>query len=326
MKNDGLVVLSNKTGERFARRVAEYASGKYVGTERRGHPDGEPYLHVMETIRGADVFYICPYYPNPMERHTENLLMVDAIKHASPGSLTVVPTYLGFMRSDWKDKSRVPIASRVVAETLEAAGADRILTMHLHARQIQGMFRIPMDVLESLDVLKEWVQELGYAGDNLVAVSPDAGGTKYAESGAGVIAAKDLGMIWKRRITGDDVDSHHFAGDVEGKVVIMPDDQLSTGTSLRKGAKRLKEMHKALKVYGFATHGIFAPSKGQPSEELLMEDRYLDGIVVTDTIPRPDEWIEKYKGKIEVRSVVNNFGEAIKRIHGNEGLSDLFQY
>jgi ribose-phosphate pyrophosphokinase len=327
MKGNRLVILSNERGTGFASEVANYIDAEYVETEIRRHPDEELHLHIEESIRGADVFFICPYYPHPMERHTENIIMAGTIKDASAGRLTAVPTYLGFQRGDWKDQSRVPLTVKYVAQTLEAVGVDRLLTMHLHAPQIQAAYRINFDVLEALPVFRAWCNENGYAGKNAVVVSADAGAAKYTEKCAAIIDALDLGLIWKRRISGDDVDSHHFAGDVEGKVVLMPDDQLSTAGSIRKGAKRLKTKHGAAKVYGIATHGIFAPrNDGRLSEDLLMEDEYLDGLVVTDTIPRSQKWMDKYKSRIEVRSVVKNFGGAIKRIHMNESLNDLFQY
>jgi ribose-phosphate pyrophosphokinase len=333
MKNNRLVILSNETGEGFARGVVDYinteynAGAEYIETERKYHPDGELHVHIANSIRGADAFLISPYYPDPMLRYAENLIMSDTIKGASAGRLTVVPTYLGFQRADWKDKSRVPLTVQTVAKTLEAVGADRILTMHLHAPQIQAAYRINFDVLEALPVFKAWCEEMGYTGKDIVVVSADAGGTKYTEKCASIINAGGMGFIWKKRISGDDVESHKFAGDVEGKVVLMPDDQYSTGGSMRKGAKRLKTKHGASRVYGFGSHGIFAPSSdGSPAEGLLMDDEYLDGVVVTDTIPRPREWIDEYKDKIKVRSVKRNFGDAIKRIHMNESLSGLFQY
>lgn len=331
MKGNRLVILSNKTGEGFAGGVAAYIGAELIGMDLRDHPDGEVYCRIRESIRGADVFYVCPYYPDPKNRHTENLIALGTIEKASAGRVTMVPTYLGFQRSDWKDEARVAIAIQDVARSIESVGTDRVLTMHLHAPQIQGIFRIPMDVLEALHVSKEWYDEKGVSPNDIVVVAADTGGTKYAERFAGVVGVKKLGTIWKKRTSDEDVDTHGYAGDpVEGKIVLMPEDQLSTGTSMRKGAKRLKEQHGAKSVYGFVTHGIFAPKKtgGEmvSAEDLLMEDDYLDGVAITDTIPRIPEWKDKYKSRIEVRSVVKNFGDAIKRIHMNESLEGLFQY
>jgi len=325
MKNGRPAILSNRTAEEYARTIADDIGFQYIETERQYHPDGELGVHIKESIRGADVFYICPYYPDPMKRHTENMIMTGTIKDASANRLTLVPTYLGFQRSDWKDKSRVPISIKYVIKTLQSVGMDKLLTMHLHAPQIQGMFDNPVDVLQALPIFEEWYHEMGLDPNKVVVVSTDSGGTKYCEQCAGVAGVKDVGFIYKRRLDDEEVETHDFSGEAEGKVVIMPDDQLSTGNSLRKGAKRLKEKHGAEKVYGFCTHAIFSKTKNGSSEDLFKNDEYLDRVVVTDTIPREQKWIDKYKDRIQVRSSIDLFSKAIERIHNDESLSDLFQ-
>jgi len=319
----GTVILSNTTGEPFARRVAERLKVPYVETKNERFADGEPDLAVKESIRGADVFYICPFYPDPMEMYTEVDLMNSAIRYASAERITDVPTYMGFMRKDWKDVPRCPISIREVAIMMEKY-ADRVLTMTPHSPQLQGVFRIPTDPLEPLPLLKKYCKELGLVGRDVTVVSPDTGGAKGTERLARILGSP-MGLIWKRRIEGEP-EALYFIGDlrdVKDRDVLLYDDMLGTFGSMEEGADKLKSLG-ARSIRCFATHGLLSQKTGLTAEERV-ERSPVDEVVFTDTIPRSQEYLDRHP-KLTQLSVADLFAEAIKRIHRNRSVSELADY
>ncbi len=274
--------------------------------------EGEIQIKVNQNVRGKDVFVIQPTCPPTNDNLMELLILMDALRRSSAGRITAVIPYYGYARQDRKDQPRVPITAKLVANLLANAGASRILTMDLHAGQIQGFFDIPVDHLFAAPVLIEHFKK--FAGDDLVVFSPDVGGVKMARAFAKRLEAP-LGIVDKRRIDGLNAEVMNVLGEVKGKKVILIDDMCATAGSITEAANILKERG-AKAVYAGVTHGIFSG----PALERI-EKSALKEIVVTDTIPVNDGMRNP---KIKVLSVANLLGEAIKRIHNEESVSSLF--
>lgn len=274
--------------------------------------EGEIQVKVNQNVRGKDVFIIQPTCPPTNDNLMELLILMDALRRSSAGRITAVIPYYGYARQDRKDQPRVPITAKLVANLLANAGATRILTMDLHAGQIQGFFDIPVDHLFAAPVLIEHFKK--FAGEDLVVFSPDVGGVKMARAFAKRLEAP-LGIVDKRRIDGNNAEVMNVLGEVKGKKVILIDDMCATAGSLTGAADILKERG-AKVVYAGVTHGIFSG----PALERI-EKSALKEIVVTDSIPVING---KSHPKIKVLSVANLLGEAIKRIHNEESVSSLF--
>ncbi|MFH1459810.1 MAG: ribose-phosphate pyrophosphokinase [Candidatus Omnitrophota bacterium] len=274
--------------------------------------EGEIQVKINQNVRGKDVFIIQPTCPPTNDNLMELLILLDALARASAGRLTAVIPYYGYARQDRKDQPRVPITAKLVANLLANAGADRVLTMDLHAGQIQGFFDIPVDHLFAAPVFIEYFQK--FKEKDLVIVSPDVGGVKMARAFAKRLNCP-LCIVDKRRIDGESAEVMNVLGEVKGKTAILIDDMCATAGSLTEAANALK-IKGAKSVYAGVTHGIFS---GPALERLDKCD--LKEIIVTDTIP-VDERINH--PKVKTLTVAGLLAEAIKRIHNAESVSLLF--
>lgn len=275
--------------------------------------DGEVFVEIEENVRGADVFVVqstcCPGNDNLMEL----LIMIDALKRASANRITAVLPYYGYARQDRKVAPRTPITAKLVADLITTAGADRILCMDLHAGQIQGFFNIPVDHLYATPVILSYIRE--HFDDDIVIVSPDAGGVERARAFAKRLNCS-LAIIDKRRTAPNVAEVMNIIGDVEGKVAILVDDMVDTAGTLTQGAKAVKD-NGAKKVYACSTHPVLSGPAISRIEQSVMED-----LVVTNTIPLSKEGAACKK--IKVLSVANLLAEAIKRIYIGDSVSSLF--
>lgn len=275
--------------------------------------EGEIRIKIDENVRGKDVFVVQPTCPPPNENIMELLILIDALKRASAKRITAVIPYFGYARQDRKDQPRVPITAKLVANLLATAGADRILTMDLHAQQIQGFFDIPVDHLYAIGVFIEYINKLKL--DNLVIVSPDVGGIKMARAYAKRLSA-GLAIIDKRRDSPEKTEVMHILGEVEGKNVILVDDLISTGSSLIEAIEALKKA-KCKSIRAAVSHGILSG----PAIERIDKCSELKELVISDSVPLGNN---KKHPRIKVLSVAGLLGEAIKRIHNEESISCLF--
>ncbi len=293
-------------------RIAQYLGMEIGKIDRRRFSDGEFWVKFQENIRGRDIFLLQPTHP-PADNLMELLIMIDAAKRASAARVTAVIPYFGYARQDRKDQPRVAITSRLIANLLEAAQADRILTMDLHTPQLQGFFDIPVDHLYSSMILAPYFMK--FAKEDLVVVSPDVGGIAMARSYAQRLGA-NLAFIDKRRARHNESEVMNVIGDVAGKRALIIDDIVDTAGTICKAVQRLKELG-SVEVHVACTHPILS---GKSIERLAVAG--LTQFVVTDTIPLHAE--AKASGLFTVLSTAESFGEAIKRIHMGESLSDLF--
>ena len=278
-------------------------------------PDGETLLKLEDDVRGRDCFVVQSTSPPVNDNLMELLIYVDCLRRASARRITAVVPYFGYARQDRKTEGRTPITAKLVANMIAEAGADRVLTMDLHADQIQGFFDIPLDHLMADPVITHHLKQLKLG--NLVTVSPDVGNMKTANAYATRLGG-DLAVIDKRRESGDSIEMANLIGTVEGRNVLMFDDMITTAGTLCGAARFLRE-HGAKSITVSATHPVFAG----PAVVRILESE-IDEIFVTDTIPLSSEAREKLKN-ITVLSVAELMGEAIRRIHRNESLSALFE-
>ena len=276
-------------------------------------PDNETFVKIGESIRGADVFIIQPTCKQPNDAYMELFLMIDAARRASAARITAVIPYYGYARQDRKDQPRVPISAALVAQLLEAAGADRVVTFHLHAPQIQGYFHIPVDHLDFSPVLLSYLRKK-LKVENLTVVSPDTGGVKAANFYAKALGV-GIAFVAKERMSGSEVKALNFVGDVSGKDAILIDDMTSTCSTLVAAAEILVQ-HGAKSVRAAVTHGMLSQEgldklKASPIRELI----------VSDSVPMGD--LKGYP--VTILSVSELFGKAILRIHNNQSINELFQ-
>ncbi len=276
--------------------------------------DGEISVDISENVRGRDVFLIQPTAAPVNDHLMELLILADACKRASAGRITAVVPYYGYARQDRKVAPRAPITAKLVADLVMAAGVDRVLTMDLHAAQIQGFFDIPVDNLYSSPTLAEHARG-SIPADNLVIISPDAGGVERARGMAKRLNA-GLAIVDKRRSGPNVAEVMHLIGDVKGKNAIIVDDMIDTAGTLTKAAEAVVN-EGAEHVYALATHAVLSG----PAVERINAS-VLSKVIVTDTI-RPTE-IARKCSKIEVVSVAHIFGEAIRAIHHHDSVSRLF--
>jgi ribose-phosphate pyrophosphokinase len=275
--------------------------------------DGEVYLQIQENVRGADVFLMQPTC-NPVDMHLmELLLMMDALKRASARRITAVIPYFGYARQDRKDKPRVPISSKLVADLLTTAGADRALVVDLHAPQLQGFFNIPVDHLFASPVLVDHFKKLSLP--DLTVVSPDAGGVERARFFAKKMDAA-LAIVDKRRVDVNVAEVMHVIGDVHGRTCLVIDDLIDTAGTLVKTARALLE-NGATGVYACASHAVLS---GPAIENISKSD--ITEVVVTNTIPLSEA--AHREPKIKVLSIAGLIGRAIQSIHEETSVSKLF--
>jgi ribose-phosphate pyrophosphokinase len=275
--------------------------------------DGEVWFQIHDNVRGADVFVVQPTSPPVNENLVELLLMLDAFKRSSASRLTAVIPYYGYGRQDRKDKPRVPISAKLVADLLSTAGTDRVLTVDLHAAQIQGFFDIPVDHLFAAPVIIEHVSRLDLP--DLTVVSPDAGGVERARAYAKRLDAS-LAIVDKRRDQPNVAEVHHVIGEVEGRTALIVDDIVDTAGTLTKVAEAIKAAG-AREVLASCTHGVLS---GHAMERL--ERSPLAQLIVTDSMPLSAE--KQASGQILVLSIAELLARAIKNIHEETSVTSLF--
>ncbi len=275
-------------------------------------PDGEIRLRILENVRGRDVFVIQPTVPNPNESLMELLLLIDALKRASAWRVTAVVPCYGYSRQDRKDQPRVPISAKLVANLLTAAGTDRLLTIDLHAGQIQGFFDIPVDNLNAFPVFQEYVKNIEL--DNPVIVSPDVGAMKLASLYSTKLDLP-LATVDKRRVGEYEVEATTVIGDVKGRNVILVDDIVTTAGTLTEAARMLREFG-AKEIWAFVVHGILM---GQAVERI--KNSPIKKLVTTDSVRIQ---VNDSNFELTVLSVAGLLGRAITCIHNDESVSSLF--
>lgn len=279
-------------------------------------PDGENYCKIEEDVRGRDVFLVQPTCPPVNDNLMELLIMIDSCKRASAARITSVIPYFGYARQDRKDEGRVPITAKLAANIITRAGADRVLTMDLHAPQIQGFFDVPVDHLYAAPVLNEHFINMALTEDQIVVVSPDEGSIKRALGHSKRLGGK-LAIVDKRRTSATETrQANIIGGPVKGLVAIMFDDMITTAGSICGAARAVHEAG-AREIYVAATHGVLC---GPAIENL--EKSPITQVILTDSIPlKPQQTIPK----IRIRSVAPLLAEAIKRIHHDQSISALFE-
>jgi ribose-phosphate pyrophosphokinase len=275
--------------------------------------DGEIWFQIQDNVRGADVFVVQPTGPPVNENLMELLVMLDAFKRSSASRITAVLPYYGYARQDRKDKPRVPISAKLVADLLSAAGTDRVLTMDLHAAQIQGFFDVPVDHLFAAPVILEYVSRLKLP--RLTVVSPDAGGVERARAYAKRLDAA-LAIVDKRREAPNVAEVHQVVGDVEGRSALIVDDMVDTAGTLAKVAQALKDAG-AREVLASSSHAVLS---GHAVEKI--EASPLSKLIVTDSIPLTEE--KRASGKIVVLTIAELMGKAIRNIHEEASVTSLF--
>lgn len=294
------------------------AIAKSVGTELgkctvSAFPDGETFVKIEENIRGEDVFVVQSTCPPTNHNLMEMFIMMDAIRRASASRITAVIPFYGYARQDRKDQPRVPITAKLIANLLVAAGANRVLTMDLHAQQIQGFFDIPVDHLYAAPVMYEYLKKKKIP--DLVVVSPDVGGLKMAHAYSQVLDS-GLAIVAKRRKSATETEAMAVIGDIRGKNVLMVDDLTETAGTLTTAAALLKKKG-AKKIYACVSHAILNDIGIQ-----RLRKSVIDELITTDTVLRPD--IDGVR--ITTLSVAGLLGEAIKRIESNSSVSSLFEF
>jgi ribose-phosphate pyrophosphokinase len=301
--------LANEIAKKMQTRVGNALVDRFKNDECR--------IEIRENVRGAEVFVVQSLCRSPQgatvnDSIMELLLIIDALRRASANRITAVIPYYGYAKQDKKTKGREPISAKLVANMIENAGAERIVTLDLHAAQIQGFFDIPVDNLMAAPTLCNHLKNLDLQGDKIVVVSPDAGGVPRAELFAKRLKS-NLAVIIKRRPEPDVSEVTHIVGQVEGKIAVVVDDMISTGGTLVKAAEALRKMG-ATDVYTLATHGIFA---GDAIAQF--ENSEISKVIVTNTIPRTID-----SAKVEHLTIAQILADAIKRITSNRSVSELF--
>lgn len=311
---EGIKLFTGNAHKELAQEVAGYLGIPVGDASVTKFSDNEIMVRINENVRGSDVFVLQPTCVHVNDYIMELLLMIDALKRASANRITAVIPYYGYARQDRKVQPRVPISAKLVADLITAAGTNRVVTMDLHAAQIQGFFNIPVDNLYASPVLLDYVQKK-YITKNLVIVSPDAGGVERARSFARRLQCS-IAIIDKRREAANISQMMNVIGEVEGKDTIILDDMIDTGGTIIQAASGLKNKG-ARQVVSACTHAVLSGSAAENINESDIKE-----LIVTDTIPF-DSKKERCK-KLTVLSIASLLGEAIKRIHEESSISSLF--
>ena len=307
-------IIAGNSNMELAQKIADYIGVNVANCQVTTFSDGEISVNINETVRGCDVFVVQSTNDPVNENLMELLIMIDALRRASAGRITAVIPYYGYARQDRKAKARDPITAKLVANLITAAGADRVLTMDLHAAQIQGYFDIPLDHLLGGSLLANYFNKKNI--EDLVVVSPDLGSVTRSRKFANQLDGEvPLAIIDKRRPKANVCEVMNLIGDVNGKNVIMLDDMIDTAGTITNAANALKEFG-AKDIYACCTHAVLSG----PAIERI-ENSAISELIVLDTIRLPKE---KEIDKIKVLTVAEMFGEAIKKIFSNESVSVLF--
>jgi len=301
--------LAQKIADRLYLKLGKATVGRFS--------DGEISVQINENVRGADVFILQSTCSPTNDNLMELLVMVDALRRASAGRITAVIPYFGYARQDRRVRSaRVPITAKVVADFLSSVGVDRVLTVDLHAEQIQGFFDVPVDNVFGTPVLLDDIKSRDF--HQPIVVSPDIGGVVRARALAKLLDDTDLAIIDKRRPQANVAQVMHIIGDVKDRDCIIVDDMIDTGGTLCKAAEALKE-HGARKIYAYATHPVFSGSA-----VTNVANSVIDEFIVTDSIPLSPEM--KATGKVKVLSLDGMMAEALRRVSNEESISAMFEY
>jgi ribose-phosphate pyrophosphokinase len=317
------MIFSGRSNPALAARIADKLDVSLGSVELKTFANGEIYARFGESIRGADVFLVqstCSVFNGVRQSVNDSLfellIMINAAKLASARRIVAVMPWYGYSRQDKKSAPREPITAKMIAEILQAVGVNRVLTMALHAGQVQGFFPIPVDHMTAVPILAQYFQDLpAIKGERLVVVSPDAGRAKLASHFAEKLGAS-LAVLTKQRPEHSEVEMTMLIGDVQGKAAIMIDDMIDTAGTLVEGAKKVRE-NGAVKVYAAATHGLFSP----PAFERLERCQDLDGLVVTDTVPLR----EGAPGFIKQLPAGGILADCIRNVFNDESVSEVFE-
>ena len=305
-------LLAGTAHPHLAKDIADYIGVPLGDATVSSFPDGETFVKINENVRGRDVFIIQPTCPPTNQNLMELLILVDAARRASAARITAVIPFFGYARQDRKDQPRVPITAKLVANLMVAAGVNRLLTMDLHAQQLQGFFDIPVDHLHALPVLIRRLREKKI--DDLVVVSPDVGGVKMASAYAQATGA-GLAIVVKRRISATETEAQHVIGDVKGKNVLLVDDLTETAGTLA-GAGKILRAAGAKDIYAMVSHAVLTDLAAE-----RLRGSEIKELITTDSVPVAD-----LAGcRVEVCSVADLLGEGIKRIHDDESVTSLFE-
>jgi ribose-phosphate pyrophosphokinase len=310
-------VLAGNSNKPLAEGICRCLSKSIGKSEAKRFEDGECSISIFEPVRGADVF-IVQSTCRPVNDHLmELLIMIDACRRASAGRITAVIPYFGYARQDRKAKSRDPISAKLVANLITKAGADRVLTMDLHANQIQGFFDIPVDNLMGAHLfVGHYINRFGKGNGNVVIASPDVGSVTRARAFAHKLETT-MAIVDKRREKANSSEVMNIIGDVHGKTIILLDDMVDTAGSLCNAAKALVEKGGATEIYACASHGVLSGSAID-----RINSSYIKELVLLDTIPFP---VDVESSKIQYISVAKLFAEAIERIYEEVSISSLFE-
>ncbi len=308
-------LITGNANRELAQGISKYLNLPLVDADVHHFNDGEIFVQINENVRGAQVFLIQPTCPPVNDNLMELLIIMDALKRASVHEITLIIPYFGYARQDRKVLPRVPITAKLVSDLLTTAGANRILTLDLHAGQIQGFFNIPVDNLFAAPVLIDYLKTKNL--DNIVIVSPDAGGVERARAFATRLDAS-LAIIDKRRSAPGVAKAMHLIGEVAGKNAILVDDMIDSAGTLTEAASSLIR-EGAKKVFACCTHALFSP----PALDRIASSAF-EEVIITDTIP-PKNKNHIASEKIIILSVAGLLGEAIKRICENSSVSSLFK-
>ena len=306
-----LAIFSGNANRPLAQEICRYVEVPLGNASVSAFSDGESFVEVAENVRGVNCFVVQSTCYPVNQNLMELLVMIDALKRASAGSIIAVVPYYGYARQDRKVKPRTPITAKLVADLITAAGADRVLSVDLHAGQIQGFFSIPLDHLYAMPVMIDYLREK-LRNEDVVIVSPDAGGVERARAYSKRLKA-GLAIIDKRREKPNVSEVMNIIGDVKGKHAVIIDDMIDTAGTLSQAAAAVKA-HGAKSVIAAASHAVFSGPALARIEESCMEE-----VVVTNSVPQRAEC-----GKVKVLSVARLLGEAIKRIHHGDSISSLF--
>ena len=306
----GYKIFSGTANIELSRKISQYLSLPLSEASIKRFSDGEISVQIGESVRGKDVFVVQPTCAPANDNLMELLVVTDALKRSSASSITAVVPYFGYARQDRKAAPRVPITAKLVADMMQTAGVDRVVTIDLHAGQIQGFFDIPVDNLYGSIVFNDYLKNRNF--QNPIIASPDIGGVARARSVAKALGL-DIVIVDKRREKANESEVMNVIGDVNGKDVILVDDMIDTGGTIVKAARAFKDRG-ATSVIACCTHAVLSGK----AYENLKEDA-LDELVVTDTIP-----LKEPSDKIKVLSVAPIFGEVIRRVYHNESVNSLF--